>query len=190
MNDSSGPRDKTVDRNALGEQLPYDAEAIAEWVRFEAELITGPASDWTDDEREQFGPACRILVDVADAELDDAQRYLRFVQSVMTDDPQAVLEKGTVPRARTVAQVEEVKADLQPKIRRVVRAYLRDVLKAAQALGVGPRELAELLGDVVDASSADVPPEAHTGSATVISLGTARARHGRELRDRKPHATD
>ncbi|PZS33162.1 MAG: hypothetical protein DLM61_05655, partial [Pseudonocardiales bacterium] len=69
---SSG--DKTADRNALDDQLPHDAAAIAEWVRFQADLITGPASDWTDAEREQFGPACRVFVDVADAELDDAQR--------------------------------------------------------------------------------------------------------------------
>jgi len=67
--------------------------------------------------------------------------------------------------------VERVKADLQPKIRRVVRAHLRDVVEAAQALGVAPHELAGLLGDVVDAPDDALDEESR--SAKVISLGTA-----------------
>lgn len=182
-----GHSHKTIDRRAL-DPLPHDVEPVARWVEWEADLVTGDASDWTDDEREQLKFGCRVLTEISAGELVDAQATLEIIGAIVTGDPRDVLERQLMPRARTVDDVQRAKADFEPRIRQVLRGYLRDVLDTATRLGVSANELAALLGDVVEVPADHAADDGTV--ANVVSLGTARSRRSRGISDETPGAPE
>lgn len=68
--------------------------------------------------------------------------------TVLTEDPRTVIAHKLAPGV-SAADAAKVKADVTLQARQVLRAQLRDVLDAAQLLGVPAREMASLLTDVV-----------------------------------------
>ncbi len=142
-------RDTTIDRYAV-EQLPVRVEPLVEWLRGMLDTLAEDVSEWLEDQRRRLWPGSRMLLDVAEGELDEARTNLEWLRELLTTDTGERFRRDPDRpglKYRHVVEVKQSQEAARCDVRRTLRAYLRQVVDVARTLEATDDELPELLAD-------------------------------------------
>lgn len=116
-------------------------------------MLLDRPSEYAEDPA-QLEPGLRVMSEIIGVDMEEAVAHLRWVQTVLTEDPRTVTARKLSPGV-SVADAAKVKTDVRQRARQVLRAQLREVIDAAQSLNVPAAEVASLLSDGVGGSGSD-----------------------------------
>ncbi len=167
-------RQPAANRSAV-DQLPVEVERVVQWLRSMHRMLAEP--EWTDEERREWMPGCRFLLDLGEEELTDARNDLAALQRLLTRPAETVFREDRAtghPRYGSRQYVEQLQGHYGAAVRSMLRGYLQEVVEIARSFAVSVEELPVLLADVTPIECPSDSDEPAPEDANVIPLARKR----------------
>lgn len=155
---------------------PGDMSRILNWMRDMTDLMGGPASEYSKEEKQAYRPGWQDLVGLAEGELELARFAFEGLRDHVTADAKVLFWQDRAkryPRYLHQLEVERRQNRERDAVRTAISDRLFEVVTLARELGVRDNEMPELLVSALNAGDGmqepSVTADSRSGAEVVIT---------------------